>query len=666
MQAEEMRLRPLIETTKQFSIPLFQRFYVWDKKYWKTLWDDLLDLILDADHERSHFLGSLVLIPADHLSASLPRFVVIDGQQRMVTLMLLLAAIRDHAILSGSEKLAEEIDHKMLFNPYKEGEGYYKLILSENDHEAFQRILNSKAALLGHRLSECYEFFLECFKQPNMPELKILFEAIADRLSLVTSTLATHENPYLVFESLNFKGHKLTEADLIRNYLFMRIPQKQQQSVYQKHWRPMEDDLGDHLTEFVRHYLSRSGALVKQTEVYTTLKSRMGDSNVLESIKELKVFSGYYAKLLDPSMEQSKSVSVSLKRLNRLEITTTYPFLLNCYHDFSQKNLTEGQFTTIINRLENYLIRRFVCARPTSELNKLFAPLYGQIQQQIPDDFVHAFEVILQNKGYPSDDRFRADLIEKRLYGRGDREKKTRFLLEAIEHHYKHKEPVKLEDLTIEHVMPQTLTNWWKAHLGEDWEEIHDNYLHTIGNLTLTGYNSALSNSPYPVKRQAFESSHLELNSHFAGSETWQVEDIRSRADKLVTHALSCWPRFGNSTTKQSYAVGVVGTKPEQLTVLDRIFNVKTWREVLERTLKTLADEAPEAFASLADQFPHYVSKSPQGFRSPRPLGGGYYFETNLGAQSIERLCLRAVEVVGYPPTEWEVKVSSKTDYPLV
>lgn len=660
MQAEEMRLRPLIETTKQFSIPLFQRFYVWDKKYWTTLWDDLIDLINEPDQERAHFLGSLVLIPVDHLSASFPRFVVIDGQQRMVTLMLLLAAIRDHARTQEQPKLAEEIEHKMLFNPYKEGDGYYKLWLSENDHEAFQRILDGKEPIAEHRLSDCYTFFISLFKQPDMPELRTLFEAIADRLSLVTITLATHENPYLVFESLNFKGHKLTEADLIRNYLFMRIPQKQQKAIHQKHWKPMEDALGDHLTEFVRHYLSRSGTLVKQTEVYVTLKNRLGESDVLEAIKELAVFATYYARLLRPSEEPSKIVRYALERINRLEITTIYPFLLNCYRDFKQGNLTAEHFATVLERLENYLVRRFVCARPTSELNKIFAPLYNQVQQQLTDNFVQAFEMILQQKGYPSDNQFRASLIEKKLYGRGDREKKTRFLLEALERHYKHKEPSKLEELTIEHVMPQTLTEWWKDHLGEDWGEIHETYLHTIGNLTLTGYNSALSNSPYPSKRQAFANSHLVLNSYFASAENWQAADIRERAEKLVAQALDCWPLFGDPNTQHVAEEGIAGTKPEKLTVLDRIFTVKTWRQVLEFTLRTLRDEAPESFLALVEQFPHYISRSPQGFRSPRELGEGYYFETNLGAQSINRFCQRAIDIAGYPMTEWEVKVVNK------
>ncbi|WP_295399127.1 DUF262 domain-containing protein [uncultured Thiocystis sp.] len=664
MQAKESRLRSLIDTTMQLVIPLFQRFYVWDRQYWNTLWDDIQELAEDTDQQRSHFLGSLVLIPADNLSLNLPKFIVIDGQQRMATLMVLLAAVRDHAREHEEPKLAEEIEQKMLFNRFEEGDGCYKLLLSDNDYTAFQTILDGKASLPDHRLSECHGFFRGRIRNPEAPPLRTLFETIAQRLSLVTITLETHENPYLVFESLNFKGHKLTEADLIRNYLFMRIPQKQQKSVYLKYWKPMEGAMGESLTEFVRHYLSRSGTVVKQSEVYITLKKRLGSSDVFEAIKELAVFAEYYARLLHPDTESSKLVHNALESLNRLEITTVYPFLLNLYRDYSQNHLTDEQFAKSIGRLENYLVRRFVCGLPTNELNKIFAPLYNQIQQQLTDDFVQTFEVMLQNKGYPNDDRFRKDLIEKKLYGRGDREKKTRFLLESLERHYKHKEQVKIEDLTIEHVMPQTLNDWWKGHLGDDWTETHDTCLHTIGNLTLTGYNGELSNSPYPAKRQAFLNSHLVLNGYFKAAENWRQEDILERAEHLVEQALNRWPYFGDpGFFKQPGTDGIVGTKPETLVILDRTFTVKSWREVLQFTLSALAELDPGQFDHLSEHVPQYIAKSPQGFRNPKELGDGYYYiETNLGAAAIHRLCRRVIETMGYSPTDWVVKVTTKSD----
>lgn len=658
MKAEESQLRPLIEPTTQLVIPLFQRFYVWDKKYWDTLWNDLRELTFDSDLKRTHFLGSLVFIPDDNFSPSLTKFIVIDGQQRITTLLIILAVIRDRARVNEEPKLAEEIEHKMLFNPYRDGDDYYKLLLSENDRSVFQDILDGKTGVLDHRLGECYLFFHEHIQQLEAKQIRKLFDAIADRLSLVTITLASHDNPYLVFESLNFKGHKLTEADLIRNYLFMRIPQKQQKVIYQKYWKPMEDALGAHLTEFVRHYLTRSGMVVKQSEVYATLKNRLGASDVLASIKELSVFADYYTKLIDPAKEPSKSIKSALERLNRLEITTIHPFLLNCYRDYRHEHLSEEQFATVIAQIENYLLRRFICGSPSSELNKIFAPLYNQAKQQNADDFVHACRIILQNKGYPNDAQLRKDLIEKKLYGRGDREKKTRFLLESLERQYKHKEPVNFDALTIEHIMPQTLTDWWKDHIGEDWKETYETSVHTLGNLTLTGYNGELSNGPFPAKRQEFLKSHIVLNSYFQTSESWRKEDILDRTEQLIEQVLSCWPYFGDVSSNQLEFDNVVGRKPECVTILDRTFAVKTWREVLQLTLQTLAEHAPNAFATLNNYYPHYIAKSPQGFRAPKELSDGYYIETNLGALNINRFCLRAVETLGFSPKVWKIKVT--------
>ena len=663
MHAEESKLRNLIETTKQFVIPLFQRFYVWDKVYWDTLWVDIIDLF---DEEKgvthSHFLGSLVLIPDETSSVSLQKFTVIDGQQRLVTLQILLAAIRDIAKKNGEPKLASEIEDKMLFNKYmEENDGFYKLMLSENDQLAFKKILDNENHELNHRLTDCYKFFEKHILKNDHISSKSLFEIIANHLSLVAITLNTEENPYLVFESLNFKGQKLTEADLIRNYLFMRVPQKKQKQIHQKYWKPIEDQLSNNITEFFRHYLMHSGDFVKQSEVYVTFKKRIASHNApdtIESIKELADFSVYYAKLLDPNLESNEALRENLKRLNRLEITTIYPFLLNLYRDYHQKSLSVDDFCQIVSILENYLLRRFICNLPSSELNKIFPPLYHQIQKQTDGNFLLSCKIILQNKSYPSDNQVRKDLLERKLYGRGDREKKTRFILESLEKHYKHKETVQFGKLTIEHVMPQTLDSWWKDHLGDQWSEVHENYLHTIGNLTLTGYNGELSNNAFPDKRKKFINSNLMLNKYFQTVENWHQSEILKRSHHLIDVVLEIWPYFGDPSFKQTDPSHIVGRKPNQLIIGEKSIPVKTWREVLQVTLESLAHQSPNDFSKLAEEYPQYVALSPHGLRNAKSLSDNqYYYESNLGAQSIHRFCKKAIETLGLPPTAWDVKV---------
>lgn len=419
MQAHENRLRQLLDSTQQFIVPLFQRFYVWETPYWETLWDDLVDLIEDDDPQRSHFLGAVVVIPATDTAPSLPKFILIDGQQRLATVLVLLAALRDHARQTGAPQLAEEIEQTLLVNRFRDGDDHYKLLLSQSDRIAFQQVIHARTPRPAHPLCQCYDFYAKKLSRADTPPLRAVLSALVDRLAVVTITLAATDNPYLVFESLNFKGHKLTEADLIRNYLFMRIPPDQQEALYQQYWLPMQTDLGDDVTDYVRHYLIRAGAFVKQSEVYVTLKNRLANSDARIALQELATFARYYAQLRQPEQEPHPALSAALTRLNRLEVTTVYPFLLNVYHDYARQTLTAPEFLKVLQTLENYLVRRFVCGAPTSELNKIFPLLYRQTQPQETTDFVSALKRTLQAKNYPSDAHFRARLPTVKLYSKG-------------------------------------------------------------------------------------------------------------------------------------------------------------------------------------------------------------------------------------------------------
>lgn len=657
MQAQENNLRKLLESNaQQYMVPLFQRFYVWQKPAWQRLWDDLTELLDEADAQHTHFLGSVVVIPVAAAPGNLAQFIIIDGQQRLATLLMLLIVLRDQARQANNEGLATEIQETLLVNKFQQGQGYYKLRLSQDDRLALQNRIDARPSFPDHLLTQCYDFYDQ--KLQSQPyDLRTLLNAVADRLSVVTITLATKDNPYRVFESLNFKGHKLTEADLIRNYLFMGIPTDDQEARYAKYWAPMQDALQERLTDFVRHFLMRSGAFVKQSEVYVTLKNRVALADATTALKELATFAGYYAKLLEPAQEPNLTIRAGLTRLNRLDVTTVYPFLLNIYRDYAQQTLSASAFVDVLKTLENYLIRRFVCGLPTNQLNKIFPGLYAQTQAQDAGHFVQALQQTLQGKGYPSDAQFRAKLPEVKLYGQGQLEKKGRFLLEALETRAHKEQIVHLESLTVEHVMPQTLTAEWRAHLGEDWQTTHDLYLHTLGNLTLTGYNSELSNAPYAVKRPKLAHSHLALNAYFQPVEHWRQADIQQRAEVLTEQALQCWPSFGDAAAAVSAGDTVTGTFPESITVLGETVPVKNWRDVLSKTLETLAQAEPVKFAQLPGQFPTYLATTGQGFRNAKPLINGYFIETNLGAASIHRFCQRAVAALNLPPEAWAVKV---------
>jgi hypothetical protein len=478
------------------------------------------------------------------------------------------------------------------------------------------------------------------------------------QLILVSIVLDRDDNPHLVFESLNAKGRALSQADLIRNYFFMKIHVDEQERLYRACWTPMQDRLGENLTEFIRHFLMKDGAVIKQGEIYFALKERADEKSpqqIVEYLQEITRFAEYYARLLTPSLEPSGSVSHQMHRLNRIEVTTAYPFLLNIYDDYTAGKLSEDKFAEILRVLENFMVRRFVCGVPTYGLNKVFPALYAQVTAHAT--VVDGLKEVLRTKNYPRDAEFRERFISSKLYAPGERIEKTKIILERLEESFEHLEPVPMASLQIEHVMPQTLTDSWKAALGDDWEAIHDLLLHTVGNLTLTGYNVPLSNDDYSRKREILLTSHLELNKYFSAVSEWNEQSIRHRAEVLADTALQVWSYFGSEQPEPALPLhGVRGTTPKSLTILGQTFSVSTWREVIQITLETIAELDYDRFENLLAQFPRFVGRDPARFRASRQLPNGAFMETNLSAESIHRFCLQAAEVSGLSSEDWRVE----------
>jgi len=654
MKASETKLQPIIEGTKQYVVPLFQRSYSWTKKEWEILWNDIVELC-EAKDSRSHFIGSIVTMPTISVPEGVAKYLLIDGQQRLTTIFILLALLRDKAKQSGQPELSEEIHNTLLVNHYKKDSDYYKFQPTQIDRNSFRGIIASDISMSNGRVLEAYQFFEKKFRQTSI-DIQSLKKAITNNLSTVSIVLDPDDNPHLVFESLNAKGRPLTQADLIRNYFFMRIHVNEQEDIYLRYWKPMQESLGDCLTEFIRHYLMRDGKMVKQTDVYFSLKDIVNQGNALDYLKDLLKFSGYYEKLLNPEREDNIEARTLLSRLKRFEVNTAYPFLLNCYDDYIQRNLSAVELADILKLLENFLIRRFVCNVPTHGLNKIFPLLYRNIKNRGFGTLVEGLRKELQTKGYPKDIEFKSRLIDIKLYGAGDRAIKTKLILESIEESYAHKEQVPFESLSIEHIMPQTLTEYWQNHLGEDWEITHELLLHTIGNLTLTAYNAELSNDDYESKKKRLCSSHIEMNKYFCDKSSWRKEDIERRSEYLAERCLKIWPYFGDETVQEQNLLGVTGTSPKKLWILGQSFDVQTWRDVLEQTMNTIADLEPEKFEQIIQRFPRLIGRDKKRFRAIRALKNGAYIEVNLSAKSVEAFCLQALESVELTADDWKVE----------
>ena len=660
MKASETNLRSILEGNKQFLVPLFQRTYSWDKKEWDTLWNDLEEL-REETHQRNHFIGSAVTIPQDSAASGVAKSLLIDGQQRITTILIILALLRDRAKELPESNLGDEFNDSFLANRYKKGRDHWKLLPTQTDREPYTQIMQGEPITQQTQIGKAAAYFSKRLAGKKTAELEALQNIVTSKLILVDVKLDRDEDPYLIFESLNAKGRPLTQADLIRNYFFMKIPDEQQQEhFYAQYWQPMQDNLGTALPEAIRHFLMRNGKTIKQGDTYLALKEEVEERSSATTgdyLQELARFASYYARLIYPDQEPAHNLRRRLQQLNRLEVTVAYPFLLNIYDDYARNIITAADFAAILDLLENFILRRAVCNMSRGGLNRIFPLLYAQASQA--ESLVAGVRNSLATKNYPDDADFRQSFTSSIMYGNGPRYVRTKLILERLETSAGNKEIVPFERLSVEHVTPQTLTPWWKDHLGADYEQVHQLWLHTIGNLTLAGYNSELSNSDFSHKRSLFAESHIGLNDWFQQTDTWDDETISIRAEALAERALAIWPFFGRTQLpSRSATAGITGKTPIRLVILDQTFPVTTWRDVLQHTLQTISDHDAENFLAIAEKFPKYISRDKNDLRATRQLTNGFFIETNMSALSVDRLCRQVAELAELSTEDWRVETS--------
>ena len=476
---------------------------------------------------------------------------MIDGQQRLTTLSILLAALRD-AAQGERTSLPEKIQDQCLTNRYVLGTDRFKVLPTQTDRDAFFRVVEGAAAkadtdtLVGN----AYAFFADQMSQGDNEDQPLVFaeleRVVLDGLEIVSITLSEDDNEYQIFESLNAKGTPLSQADLLRNYFFMRIPDGLQQDLYDTYWLPMQERLGPNALEsFFRHQYMTSGEFVREGDIYQAWRRRLDplpDPALADELEALARFSTFYQRLLEPECEPDQAVSERLNRLNRWGGQTMYPFVLWLYERGDLGNDGDAEPTElrdVLDVIESFLVRRLFAGVPTSQLNRLFTRLAHQLPR---GNAAEATRAALSEPGrrWPDDEAFRAGIHTYPLYT-DSRAEQRRVILESVELSYGHKEPAELAGLTVEHVMPQDLTDAWRETLGADADGVHDRLLHTLGNLTLTGYNPELSNRPFIEKRAFFAESHLAMNREIAPVTSWTADDIRARSDRLADRAILRW-----------------------------------------------------------------------------------------------------------------------------
>lgn len=546
----------------QFVIPVWQRLYSWEEKQWEDLWDDLQSLYEKTTEGKNteHFLGPIVVKTVEEKVGEITRRILIDGQQRFTTLLVICSLLRDRA--KKEKKLAEvsKIEDYFLFNRYtKNPDSEFKLLPSEADRKAFQAIARAKNVSElsdGSQLSGAYEFFSNKLDDNNL-RTETLLKCIQN-LKMVSINLRSEDDPNRIFETLNSRGRDLDQSDLVRNYFMMSMKnEKLATQLYADEWFPMQQSFGrdtkerlNNLELFLRHYLvMRSHSTIKENEVYERIQKRLRFKGEEEKMEELKIickYARYYQKLLFPSQEKNVKIRRGIDRLNRLDVGVSYPFLLRIYRLYSiqEPKIDEDDFVEILNLIESYIIRRLFHRLKPNSLNKVFASLCELDSDKLSSKLT---KVLNEKESwsvqyFPDDDDFREDIKSCDIYHSGACD----FILESFEESIGHPEPVKSEELTIEHVMPETLNSGWEDYLGPKYEKIYSDYCHTLGNLTLVAGrpNSKISNDAFESKRQEwYFKSNVSLTKEIASKwHNWRRKQIEERAEMLADRAIKIWP----------------------------------------------------------------------------------------------------------------------------
>ena len=555
MKASETALLEFLKNAPQMVIPIYQRTYSWGERECAQLWTDVLRAGRIPELT-SHFVGSVVYVKDGQYSVSSQSpLLVIDGQQRLTTLSLLLEALARH--LGDEEPIegfsAKKIRSYYLQNPLESGDRQFKLVLTQTDKDSLLALVQQREIPQEHsiRLISNFEYFEQQLDLLTEP-IEVLCAGINKLMIVDISLNRDHDNPQLIFESMNSTGKVLGQADLIRNFILMGLDPETQTDLYLRYWRPMEIEFGQeaygsHFDGFMRHFLAvKTGEVAKIGDAYDAFKAYSRRSDVAEAgieqlVSEIRKFATFYCRMA-LSKESNKQLAEAFQDIRELRVQPIYPFLLRVYEDYEAGAITADQFEEVVRLAESYVFRRVVCAIPTNSLTRTFAGLHRSIEVGEYLESTKAAMMLLPGyRRFPRDEEFLKDLRTRDLYNNS----RKSYWFRRVENHGR-KERVSIDEYSIEHIMPQNekVSEQWQAELGPDWKRIHETKLHVVGNLTLTAYNSEYSDRAFVAKRDmdnGFASSPLNLNKGLGQVSTWNEDAIDKRTGELAQTATHVW-----------------------------------------------------------------------------------------------------------------------------
>jgi len=562
----------------------------------------------------------------------------------------------------------------MLLNPGVSNATKYKVLPTKKygDRDAYQSIVTgTPIPNVESNIPRAFSYldaFIGKAINGKIVDPSRLFLTLMNCFQVVFINLHRDENPYRIFESLNAKGKPLTQADLVRNYIAMKLPADEQEVVFDHQWSPIEAMLQENktvgrlgeMTGFLRHYLAmRTGNLCNEEHVYARFRDRIEDDfnnpdTFIEELSSLRQFAKYYRNLLRPENEANPSIRLLLERLRTFEMSTAFPFLLRAYDAYETDEISADEFIGVLKGLENYTVRHFLCGKQANYLNTMFPTLWKEIDNK---RFGESFREVIATKQYPTDQDVRQAIRTAKKYA-GSNLGRLGLIFDTVNRKLSEGTgAIIIPDAapTIEHIMPQSPpTEAWKMELGEEWQETHDRFRHTIGNLTVVTqkWNSSLSNDPFSIKKPKLAENGLPINNIYFSKEIerWSEEAIVERADWLTDMVLTIWPALGKSAPLPL-------AQPKRLTILGVHYDVLDWKDVLIRTSQVVSDLSGDEFASVAERFPRLFSlEEPSWNRGPAVLRNGWWLCTFWKDANRKRFSQEVAAAAGISMSEWSIE----------
>lgn len=562
MKATNRRLEELINGRRQFIVPVFQRDYSWTTEECDQMWKDILRA---TDSGGGHFLGQIVYVEGD-MSAAFQSWLLIDGQQRLTSVTLLLAALRDHIAETGfsggsvDSPSIEKIEAYFLKNLLEKGDRSYKLMLRRTDNATLRAFVDGKSPPEPNDRSALIVDAYECFKnhlRDSGSDPDTVYRGV-NKLTIIEVTLEhLIDDPQLVFESMNFTGVHLSQSDLVRNYLLMGLNEEEQTRLYGDYWRKIEDlfkKSGDAFDCFIRDYIAMRKESAQQTRadrIYEDFKSfwpRDDGSPIEILLQDMTRFARHYASFRGLAPIQPKRLSDSMSNMRQLG-TTQGVLIMRLYHLYDEGRFTQEDFINAITLIESYILRRVIVGRPARDYWSVCARVAYAMQSDFGSLRV-ALARLRDNNRFPEDDEFISALGDRDLYAL----RICKHILNRLENAGQ-RELSPVGDYSIEHVMPQAIENSpsWQHMLGGDWRDIHNTWLHRLGNLTLTAYNTRYSNKSFDDKKKikgGFKQSAIRLNGYIAEQDKWTATEMQERSSCLTRRAPEIWPNHGANLTQ--------------------------------------------------------------------------------------------------------------------